>query len=103
MIHITISSIVLCYIFTEKSYHYLLGVRKMNKQIDLNKTLLEICSQYPEIIPTMQELGFDKITNPGMLQTAGRVMTIPNGCRLKGISIDIVKATLHEKGFTFTE
>ncbi|WP_078547812.1 DUF1858 domain-containing protein [Litchfieldia alkalitelluris] len=75
----------------------------MNKIIDLNKTLLEICNQYPEIIPIMQEIDFDKITNQGMLQTAGRVMTIPKGCRFRGISIDSVKVTLEEKGFTLLE
>lgn len=35
----------------------------------------------------MKELGFDQITKQGMLQTAGRVMTIAKGARMKGIEL----------------
>ena len=48
----------------------------MNKKINLSKSVYEICTEYPEVIEIMKNLGFDKITNPGMLNTAGRFMTI---------------------------
>ena len=44
-----------------------------------------------EIISIMVEIGFENITKPGVLQTVGRVMTLPKGCRMKGISLDTVK------------
>lgn len=75
----------------------------MAKNIDLNKPVRDLCTEYPEIIPIMQELGFENITKPGMLQTAGRVMTIPNGCRMKGISLNTVKETFQNHGFTILE
>ncbi|MFX3624974.1 MAG: DUF1858 domain-containing protein [Ectobacillus sp.] len=75
----------------------------MAKVIDLKQTVYQLCTQYPELIPIMKELGFDNITKPGMLQTAGRVMTLPNGCRMKNISLDTAKQTLESYGFSIQE
>jgi hypothetical protein len=87
----------------EKYYHLINEVSPMAKIIDLTQTVYDLCTLYPEIIPIMKDLNFTNITNPAMLQTAGRVMTIPNGCRMKGISLDTVKETFQEKGFTIKE
>lgn len=70
-----------------------------NKTIDLNLSVFQLCSQYPELLDIMQQLGFTDIVKPGMLQTAGRFMTIPKGATLKGIDLETVKATLREHGF----
>ena len=59
----------------------------MTKVIDINQTIYELYNQYPEIITIMSELGFDNISKPGMLQTVGRVVTLPKGCRMKGIPL----------------
>ena len=72
----------------------------MTKILDLNQTVYELCNQYPEIISIMVEIGFENITKPGVLQTAGRVMTLPKGCRMKGISLDTVKEAFQHNGFT---
>lgn len=71
----------------------------MSKVIDLNKTVYEIYSSYPEITEILADLGFKDITKPGMLKTAGRFMTIPKGAAMKKIDIEIVKETLENKGF----
>ena len=55
------------------------------KEIDLSKTLYELVAQYPEIQEIMSQLGFTAINQPGMLQTAGRYMTIPKGAQMKKI------------------
>lgn len=75
----------------------------MTKTLDLNQTVYELIHQYPEIIPIMIELGFEQITKPSMLQTAGRVMTLPKGCRMRGISLDTVKEAFQHNGFTMKE
>ena len=72
----------------------------MNKEIDLNKSVYEICSQYPEILQIMQEIGFKDITNRAMLNTAGRFMTISKGAAMKNIDIDIIKQAFEAKGFS---
>lgn len=49
----------------------------MDKVINLNHTVYELYQEYPEILEILKELGFHDIVKPGMLQTAGRFMTIP--------------------------
>ncbi len=75
----------------------------MNKIINLNKSVYDIYMEYPEILEIMNEMGFHDIVKTGMLQTAGRFMTIPKGAAVKKISLDQVKETLVEKGFTVLE
>ena len=72
----------------------------MDKQIDLTKSVYEICSQYPEVIQIMQEIGFKDIANPAMLNTAGRFMTIAKGAAMKNIDMDSIKQAFEAKGFS---
>jgi len=72
----------------------------MSKVIDTNLPVFHLCTEFPEIIPIMRELGFEQITNANMLKTAGRIMTLTNGCRMKGISLNTVIAALENNGFT---
>lgn len=53
------------------------------REIDFSKTLFELVTEYPEVKQIMSELGFNAINQPGMLQTAGRYMTIPKGAQMK--------------------
>jgi hypothetical protein len=75
----------------------------MTKIIDLNKSIKEICQTYPEMISIMTELGFESITNPAMLNTVGRMMTIYKGAKMKGIEISVIKQKLIENGFEVKE
>ncbi|KFN02691.1 DUF1858 domain-containing protein [Bacillus clarus] len=75
----------------------------MIKMIDFSQTVGDLVTQYPEIIPILKKLGFEHITKPGMLRTASRVMTIPNGCRMKGISFDLVTKAFETNGFKIKE
>ena len=49
------------------------------KTIDLSKSVFEIASAYPEVKDIMSELGFTEIVKPSMLNTMGKMMTIPKG------------------------
>lgn len=73
------------------------------KTIDLSKTVYAICSEYPEVVDVMREIGFREITNPGMLNTAGRFMTIPKGASMKKINMNQIKEAFAEKGFEINE
>lgn len=75
----------------------------MNKVIDLRKTLYEIYNKNPEIIDILFELGFQDITKPGMINTAGRFMTIPKGAAMKKISLEDIKKSIEDKGYTIQE
>lgn len=74
-----------------------------DKKIDLNKSVYELCSEYPELPGILSELGFKDITKPGMLATVGRFMTIPKGAAVKKIDLDKIRLTLSEHGFTITD
>lgn len=75
----------------------------MNKVIDLSKSVYEICTKDPEVIEIMKEIGFDKITFPGMLSTAGRFMTLHKGAESMKISLDHVKDVFINKGYEIRE
>ena len=49
----------------------------MSKKIDLNWSVYDITKTYPEVIDIMANLGFDEIKKPAMLNSVGRIMTIP--------------------------
>ena len=57
----------------------------MSKKIDLNWSVYDITKTYPEVIDIMANLGFDEIKKPAMLNSVGRIMTIPKGAKAKGI------------------
>ncbi len=69
-------------------------------EIDLTKSVYEIVSLYPQVKEIMFEIGFKEIAQPGILQTAGRYMTIPKGARMKKIPLEEIVATFKANGFT---
>lgn len=74
----------------------------MSKKIDLNWSVYDITKTYPEVVDIMVNLGFDEIKKPAMLNSVGRIMTIPKGAKSKGISIPVVIAELMKSGFEIT-
>ncbi|HEX3048004.1 MAG TPA: DUF1858 domain-containing protein [Bacillota bacterium] len=75
----------------------------MEKLIDLSKTVFEIAQENPETVDIMKELGFTDIIKPGMLNTAGRFMTIPKGAAMKGIGLDKIEDTFRAYGYQIKE
>ena len=71
----------------------------MKKEIDLKKTVYELCKDYPDVKNVLAELGFADITKPGMLETAGRFMTIPKGSSAKGIDMERIKQEFIRRGY----
>lgn len=70
-----------------------------DKMLNLDKPVYELCTQHPELAQIMAEMGFQDITKPGMLATAGRFMTIPKGAAMKKIPLETVVAALRERGY----
>lgn len=74
----------------------------MEKKLDLSKSVYDLVTEYPEVVDIMKELGFSEITNKLMLNSVGKIMTIPKGAKMKGVSmVDIVGAFM-KAGFTLT-
>ncbi len=72
----------------------------MAKTIDLTKTVYDLVQEDPDLMGIMQEIGFASITNPTMLHTVGRVMTIPKGATMRGLDLEDIKAELTKRGYT---
>lgn len=68
-------------------------------EIDLNKTVYDLCKEYPDVKNILAELGFSDITKPGMLETAGRFMTIQKGSQAKGIDLEKIKHEFIKRGY----
>lgn len=73
------------------------------KVVDFSKSVYELCKEHTEVIEIMRELGFENITNPAMLNTAGKFMTIPKGAVMKKVSMDKIKEAFISKGFLIKE
>ena len=71
----------------------------MSKTINLEKSVYEICTEYPEIKDVLAKAGFHDITKPGMLNTVGKFMTIPRGASMHGIDLSKVVLDLQAAGF----
>ncbi len=71
----------------------------MSNVLDLDKSVYEICTEFPVIKGLMADNGFKEITEPGRLQTMGRFMTIPKGCAHKGVDLEELKNVFRAHGF----
>lgn len=71
--------------------------------IDLDDNVLAICTKHPEMTTILENLGFRDITKPGMLQTAGRIMTLRKGAKLKKIDLMTIVTQLKSAGFSIKE
>ena len=72
----------------------------MSKSIDLSRSVYELVQDYPELKDIMEELGFSEIKKPAMLNSVGRVMTLPRGAKMKNIPMEKIVMTLMQHGFT---
>ncbi|WP_238650524.1 DUF1858 domain-containing protein [Paenibacillus piscarius] len=75
----------------------------MSKMLKLDEPVFELVNKYPEAQDIMVELGFRDITKPGMLQTAGRFMTLSKGMKLKRIELETVRLAFERHGFEIIE
>ncbi len=69
------------------------------RTLDLRKSVHDLCAQHPELEQAMAELGFTDIVKPGMLNTAGRFMTIPKGAMMKRLDMGTIVARLKQMGY----
>ena len=72
----------------------------MEKKIRFDQTVFDICAAYPETAEIMARLGFTSISQPGMLQTLGRFVTLKKGSDLKKISPLSIRTAFEAGGFS---
>lgn len=72
----------------------------MEKKLDLSKSVYDLVKAYPEVKDIMKSLGFTEITNTVMLNSVGKMMTIPKGAKMKGINMMDIIGAFMAAGFT---
>lgn len=71
----------------------------MTKILDFNKSVHDLCGEYPELKEVMASIGFPDIAKPTALNTVGRIMTIPKGASIKGLELSDIIKKLEAAGF----
>ncbi|WP_311519400.1 DUF1858 domain-containing protein [Paenibacillus albidus] len=71
--------------------------------LNIHESIFDMVSRHPEVVGIMVELGFKNIAKPGMLQTAGRIMTLSKGMKLKKMNMENVRLTFQQHGFHVIE
>ena len=69
------------------------------KKLDTRTPIKTLADRYPSFVDDMEAIGFDRIKQPGMLQTVGRVMNLRLGCQAMGFDLEEVKQQLQAKGY----
>ena len=74
----------------------------MAETLDLTRSVHDLAQEHPGFVEVMAGLGFTDITKPAALNTVGRVMTVPRGCSIKGVSLEDAVAAFEAAGFSVT-
>ncbi|MDD4080650.1 MAG: DUF1858 domain-containing protein [Eubacteriales bacterium] len=69
------------------------------KPLQLSESVYTLCVRYPELKELLARLGFTEIVKPGMLNTLGRLMTLPKGAALRKLDLEEVMTALRAHGF----
>lgn len=73
------------------------------KVIDKKDTIYQLSKKYPEIVEVLKEVGFTQISEPQMIATVGRFMTIEKGCQMRGFSLEEVIVKLEKAGYSWED
>ena len=56
-----------------------------------NETVFALTEQFPQTIPILKGLGFEKITNPLLRKTLGRAITLKKACEEQKVDFSVLK------------
>lgn len=66
----------------------------MRKVLNINASLYEITTTYPEIVPIIETLGFEAMIKPSVLKTEGRTTTIGDHAIRNKLDLNHIKKVL---------
>lgn len=67
--------------------------------INLDTPVRDLVAQLPAIVEVMVAMGLDGVTDPKLLNTVGRFMTLRKGAKMKHIAIADLVQQLQAAGF----
>ncbi|WP_461213430.1 DUF1858 domain-containing protein [Lacticaseibacillus sp. GG6-2] len=68
-------------------------------EISLETPVRELVTAHPDIVSVMVAMGLDGVTDPKLLNTVGRFMTLAKGAKMKHIALEDLTTTLAQAGF----
>lgn len=68
-------------------------------KISLTTPVHDLVEAHPDVVPIMVQMGLDGVTQPGLLNTVGRFMTLEKGAKMKHIPLAQLIETLTQAGF----
>lgn len=79
------------------------ATEQQQKIIDFSVPIKKLADEYPDFVQIMYDCGFTRIKIPGLLNTVGRVMTIPLGAQAMKINLNKIKQAFKQKGYKVIE
>lgn len=79
------------------------ATEKKQKIIDFSVPIKKLADEYPDFVQIMVDCGFTRIKIPGLLNTVGRVMTIPLGAQAMKLDLNKIKQAFEQKGYKVIE
>lgn len=79
------------------------ATEQQQKIIDFSIPIKKLADEYPDFVQIMYDCGFTRIKIPGLLNTVGRVMTIPLGAQAMKIDLNKIKQAFEQKGYKVIE
>lgn len=71
--------------------------------ISANETIYNLIKHHPVIKDIMKEAGFVHITNPVMLGSAGKVITLNSGIKMRKIAPDLIRDIFQKNHFRLVD
>lgn len=79
------------------------ATEKKQKIIDFSVPIKKLADEYPDFVQIMVDCGFTRIKIPGLLNTVGRVMTIPLGAQAMKLDLNKIKQAFEQKSYKVIE
>lgn len=66
----------------------------MNKYFDMNDSIYSIASKYEEVLPILINAGLSKLSNPVLLNTVGKKMSLKNALAARHINAELIETQI---------
>lgn len=67
--------------------------------IDLSAPVAQVIEEHPEVLDILVNLGFTPLSNPLMRQTVGKIVSLQQGAKMRGIDLARIQSTLEWNGY----
>jgi len=73
------------------------------ESVDINQRVHTIVKENPEFKDVLLEAGFDKVAKKGMLETVGRITTLKQALKMRGVALEELQKIANRHGFQLVD